>query len=96
MKSIFKSHIHFIKHFDEQRLDKKSSFQDLKTDQRGKIAQIVWWHVAIHWFIKHHWNRRFRAVAEEMTAVSDQKNHPVKMHIQSIQFLLKRWMQRGG
>ena len=89
MELIFKSHIYFIKHFDEQRLNKKSSFQNLKTDQRGKIAQIVWKHVAIHWFTKHHWNQRFRAVAEKMTAVNNKKNNVIKMNTQSIQFLLK-------
>ena len=54
MKLILKLHFYFIKHFDEQRLNEMSSFQNLKTNQHEKIAQIVWWHVTIHWFIKHH------------------------------------------
>ena len=95
IKSIFRSHIYFIKHSDEQRLNEKSSFQNLKTNQREKIAQTVWKHVTIHWFIKHHWNQRFRAVAEKMIAMSDEKNDAVKINTQSIQFLLKRWMQRS-
>ena len=96
IKLIFRSHIYFIKHFDEQRSNEKSLFQDLKANRREKIAQTVWKHVAIHWFIKHHWNQCFRAVAEEMTAVGDEKNDAVKANTWSIQFLLKRWMQWGG
>ena len=41
IKLIFKSHIYFIKNFDEQRLDKMSLFQNLKTNQYEKIAQTV-------------------------------------------------------
>ena len=73
-----------------------SSFQNLKTNQHEKIAQTMWWHVAIHWFIKHHWNRRFRAVAEKKTAMNNEKNNAMKINTQSIQFLLKCWMQRNG
>ena len=42
IKSIFRSHIHFIEHFDEQRLNKMSSFQNLKTNQDEKITQTMW------------------------------------------------------
>ena len=96
IKLIFRSHIYFIKHSDEQRSNEKSPFQDLKADRRGEIAQTVWKHIAIHWFTKHHWNQRFRAVAEKITAMGGEKNDVVKINTQSIQFLLKRWMQRSG
>ena len=96
IKLIFKSHIYFIKHFDEQRSDKKSPFQDLKTNQREKITQTVWKHVTIYWFTKHHWDQRFRAVVEEMIAMNGEKNDVMKANTQSIQFLLKRWMRRNG
>ena len=42
IKLIFKSHIYFIEHFDEQRLNKMSSFQNLKTNCDEKVAQTVW------------------------------------------------------
>ena len=65
IKLTFKSHIYCIKHSDEQRLNKLSSSQNLKTNWHEKIAQTVWWHVAIDWFTKHHWNQRFHTVAKK-------------------------------
>ena len=40
MKLIFKSHIDIIKHFDEQRLNKMSLFQNYKPNKHEKIAQL--------------------------------------------------------
>ena len=96
IKSIFKSYIYFIKHFDEQRSNEMSSFQNLKTNWHEKITQTVWWHVVIHWFIKYHWNQRFCAVIEKIVAINDEKNDVVKMNIWLIQLLLEQWMQRNN
>ena len=84
IKSNFKSYIHLIKHFVEQRLDEISPLQSSKTNQHEKIAQTVWWHVAIHWFIQHHWDQRFHAVIKKMTAMNDEKNDVMNTNTQSI------------
>ena len=47
----------------------------------------------IHWFLKHHWKRRFHTVTEKMIVMNSEKNDVVKINTQSIQFLLKWWMQ---
>ena len=80
IKLIFKSHISFIKNFDEQRINKMLLFHNLKTNQHEKIAQTVWWHIVIHWFIKHYWNWHFHAVVGKMIAMNDEKNDVVKMN----------------
>ena len=63
IKLIFILYIYFIKHFAEQRLNKMLLFQNLKINQHEKITQTVWWHVATHWFIRHHWDWRAFALS---------------------------------